>query len=121
MAEVEELVKATLGEIERILSTKTVVGEPMTVGGNTIIPLVSIGFAFGGGGGSGGQKDSGSGAGGGGGVRPVGVVVVTEDGVKVEPIRGRMAGVVEAVTEGIGQIAERRRDRKKEAKKEKEE
>ncbi len=118
MAEVEELVKATLGEIERILSTKTVVGEPMTVGGNTIIPLVSIGFAFGGGVG---QKDSGSGAGGGGGVRPVGVVVVSEDGVKVEPIRGRMAGVVEAVSEGIGQIAERRRDRKKEAKKEKEE
>ncbi len=118
MAEVEELVKATLGEIERILSTKTVVGEPMTVGGNTISPLVSIGFAFGGGVG---QKDSGSGAGGGGGVRPVGVVVVSEDGVKVEPIRGRMAGVVEAVSEGIGQIAERRRDRKKEAKKEKEE
>ena len=121
MAEVEELVKTTLGEIERILSTKTVVGEPMTVGGNTIIPLVSIGFAFGGGGGSGGQKDSGSGAGGGGGVRPVGVIVVSDDGVKVEPIRGRMAGVVEAVTEGIGQVTERRRDRKREAGKEKEE
>ena len=120
MAEVAELVKTTLAEIERILSTKTVVGEPMTVGGNTIVPLVSIGFAFGGCGGIGGQKD-GSGAGGGGGVRPVGVIVVSDDGVKVEPIRGRMAGVVEAVSEGIGQIAERRRDRKKEAKKEKEE
>ncbi len=120
MAEVEELVKMTLGEIERILSTKTVVGEPMTVGGNTIIPLVSIGFAFGGCGGIGDQKD-GSGAGGGGAVRPVGVIVVSDDGVKVEPIRGRMAGIVEAVTEGIGQVAERRRDRKKEARKEKEE
>ncbi len=117
MGEVEELVKTTLGEIERILTTKTVVGDPMTIDGNTIIPLVSIGFAFGGCGGWGGRKDdgSGSGAGGGGGVRPVGVIVVSGDGVKVEPIRGRMAGVVEAVTEGVGQFAERRRDRKKDA------
>jgi len=51
MADVEQLVKITLSEIERILSTKAVVGEPMTIEGNTIIPLVSLGFGFGGGGG----------------------------------------------------------------------
>ena len=42
MSEVEQLIKTTLSEIERILSTKSVVGEPMTVEGNTIIPLVAI-------------------------------------------------------------------------------
>ena len=30
---VENLVKTTLGEIEKVLSTKTVVGEPLTIEG----------------------------------------------------------------------------------------
>ena len=36
---VENLVKTTLGEIEKVLSTKTVVGEPMVVEGATLVPL----------------------------------------------------------------------------------
>ena len=87
MAEVEQLIRTTLGEIERILSTKTVVGDPISVEGNTIIPLIAIGFGFGGGGGSGGGKDkaegAASGSGGGGGVKPIGVIVVSSEGVKV--------------------------------------
>jgi uncharacterized spore protein YtfJ len=118
MADVEQLVKTTLGEIERILSTKAVVGEPMTIEGNTIIPLVSLGFGFGGGGGSGGGKEkgegSGAGTGGGGGVRPLGIIVVNAEGVKIEPIRGASAAVVEAVTEGIARIVEKRREKKEE-------
>lgn len=47
MEVVENLVKTTLGEIEKLLSTKTVVGEPITVSGTTLIPLVSLGFGFG--------------------------------------------------------------------------
>jgi uncharacterized spore protein YtfJ len=42
MENVESLVKTTLGEIEKILSTKTVVGEPVVVDGKTIIPLISV-------------------------------------------------------------------------------
>ena len=49
----QNLVKTTLEEIEKVLSTKTVVGEPMTVEGVTLIPLISVGFGFGAGGGSG--------------------------------------------------------------------
>ena len=116
MADVEQLIKTTLTEIERILSTKAVVGEPMTVEGNTIIPLVSLGFGFGGGGGTGGGKDkgegSGTGTGGGGGVRPLGVIVINADGVKIEPIRGASAAMVEAVAEGITSIMEKRREKK---------
>ena len=33
MEVVENLVKTTLGEIEKVLSTRTVVGEPITVEG----------------------------------------------------------------------------------------
>ena len=50
MEEVERLLKNTAEEMERLLSAKTVVGEPLTVDGNTIVPLLSIGFGFGAGG-----------------------------------------------------------------------
>ncbi len=116
MADVEQLIKTTLSEIERILSTKTVIGDPITIEGNTIIPLVAIGFGFGGGGGSGGGKDksegTGAGTGGGGGVKPIGVIVVNKDGVKVEPIRGRLSGLVETMAEGASAIMDRRAKKK---------
>ena len=117
MTDVEQLVKTTLGEIERILSTKAVIGEPMTVEGNTIIPMVSIGFGFGGGSGSGGkekQEGSGAGTGGGGGVKPLGIIVVNAEGVKIEPIKGASAAMIEAVSEGITRIIEKRREKKEE-------
>ena len=53
MQDVENLVTTTLGEIEKVLSTKTVVGEPLIIEGKTVIPLISAGFGFGAGGGSG--------------------------------------------------------------------
>ena len=122
MSEVEQLIKTTLGEIERILSTKAVIGEPITIEGKTIIPLVSIGFGFGGGGGSGGPKDkaegSGAGTGGGGGVKPLGVIVVDGDSVRVEPIRGKAAGLVESIAEGVSKVVEKRREKKDEKKEE---
>jgi len=64
---VENLVKTTLGEIEKVLGTKTVVGEPIKVEGVTLIPLISVGFGFGAGGGEGkGEaKTKGEGIGGG--------------------------------------------------------
>jgi len=53
MEAVENLVKATLGEIEKVLTTRTVVGEPINIQGRTLIPLVSVGFGFGAGAGEG--------------------------------------------------------------------
>ena len=118
MSEIESLVKTTLREIERILSTKSVVGEPITIEGNTIIPLVSIGFGFGGGGGigKGGEKGEGggSGTGGGGGIKPIGVIVVNKDGVKIEAIKGKAASFVESVTDVVGKVVEKRAEKKKE-------
>ena len=72
MQHVEELLKSALSEVERVLSSKTVVGEPITVEGHTLIPLISIGFGFCAGG-----------------IKPIAVVVASKDGVRVEPIRGR--------------------------------
>ena len=123
MEEIQELIKTSLSEIERILSTKSVVGEAITVEGNTIIPLVSIGFAFGGGGGIGkGGKEKGegggSGTGGGGGIRPIAVIVINKDGVKVVPARGTVVSFAERVVDVVGKVVEKRGEKKEEEKRE---
>ncbi len=115
---VENLVKTTLSEIEKVFNTKTVVGEPLTIKDTTIVPLISIGFGFGAGGGSGRgetkQKGEGTGGGTGGGawVRPVALVVITKDGVKVEPVIGRIGGALEKLGEIIPSAIDRWRERK---------
>jgi len=53
MEDIKDLFDKAVGEIEQMLNTKTVVGEPITVEGHTRIPLISIGFGFGVGGGQG--------------------------------------------------------------------
>jgi len=110
---VENLVKTTLGEIEKVLSTKTVVGEPIIVEGATIIPLISIGFGFGAGGGSGkGEaRQRGEGAGGatagGAWIRPKAVVIVDKGGVRIESIRGGMSTTLEKVGVTIPEMIEK--------------
>ncbi len=110
MADVEQIAKTTLEEIERLLSTKTVVGEPISVEGATLIPLVSFGFAFGACGGSGKAPDKGegSGTGGGGGIKPVAIVVITKDGVKVEPIKRGTGRVLERIVDTIAKAREKK-------------
>ena len=103
MKDMEGLFGKAIGEIERILSTKTVVGEPITVDGNTLIPLFSVGFGFGVGAGEGNDPKkgagSGGGTGGGGGIKPVAVVIVNKDGVRVESVKGAAASLVEKVAD----------------------
>ena len=123
MEEVQNLVKTCVEEIERLLTTKSVVGEPMTVEGNTLIPLVSIGFGFGAGGGTGkAQKEKGegigAGTGGGGGVKPVGVIVVSKEGVRIEPIKGAAASITEKLADIVAKAMEKRGEKKQEEKKE---
>ena len=100
MEDIESLFDKAVDEIERMLNTKTVVGEPITIEGNTLIPLVSVGFGFGVGGGQGTEPQKGSGkgggTGGGGGVKPIALIIINDDvGIwfgavlrgDVEPIR----------------------------------
>ncbi len=106
MNDVEKLFGTAVNEIERLLNTKTVVGDPITIEGNTLIPLISIGFGFGVGSGEG--KDpskgagTGGGTGGGGGVKPVALIIINKDGVRVESIKGGTASVIEKIAETVG-------------------
>jgi uncharacterized spore protein YtfJ len=122
--DIERLVTSTLGEIEKVLGSKTVVGEPITVGDSTLIPLISVGFGFGLGGGSGmvemkqkGESAAGGG-GAGGGVKPIAVIIVDKDGARIEPIKGGMASALEKIGETVPEMmtkfAEKWGERKKE-------
>jgi len=111
MDDVEKLVKTTLGEIEKVLDSKTVVGEPIVIEGTTLIPLMSVGFGFAAGGGSGkgetkeATEGGGSGSGGGAGVRPIAIIVIDKEGVRIEPIKGGMATAIEKLSETIPDVA----------------
>lgn len=126
MEDVEKLVKTSLSEIERLLSSRTVVGEPITFEGNTLIPLVRIAFGFGAGGGAGtSERSKGEGsagvAAGGALIRPVAIIVINKEGVKVEPIRGATASLLEKAGAAVMKAVEKRGRKEKEEKEEKEE
>lgn len=109
MQNIDNLFDKSVNEIERMLNTKTVVGEPIEIESHTLIPLVNVGFGFGVGSGEGNDAQrgtgSGGGTGGGGGVKPVALVVINEDGVRVEPIKSGTASVLEKVAETMGKAA----------------
>ncbi len=123
----QNLVKTTLEEIEKVLSTKTVVGEPMTVEGVTLIPLMSVGFGFGAGGGSGRGpskkseeigEGAGGGAGGGAGVKPVAVIIIDKQGARIESIKGGLASAIEKIGETVPRMVEKFMEKRQERKKE---
>lgn len=109
MEDIEKLFDKAVAEIERMLNTKTVVGEPITVEGNTLIPLINVGFGFGVGGGQGTDPQKGTGhgggTGGGGGVKPVALIIINADGVRVEPIKSGTASVLEKIADTVGKAA----------------
>ncbi len=102
-----KLFETAIAELERMLSSKTVVGEPIKVNNTTVVPLVSVGFGFGVGAGEGsqaGNRSSGRGGAtaGGGGVKPLAVLIIDEQGARLESIKsaGSVLGkVAESVTE----------------------
>ena len=50
---VSELIKNVMNELETLMQTKTVVGDPISAGDYTVIPVSKVSFGFGAGGGSG--------------------------------------------------------------------
>jgi len=108
MQHVKELLELVTGKLETVAHSDTVVGEPIELGGVTLVPLTRISLGFGMGGGEGeGQgfgpgahgrtrraagpqgKGIGGGTGGGAKVRPVGVAIFSADGVEILPIKDK--------------------------------
>jgi uncharacterized spore protein YtfJ len=117
MTEVEALLKATIGEMERLLATKTVIGEPITAVGKTVIPLLSVGAGFGAGAGAG-KEDEGTsgGAGGGFGIKPVAVIIIEEESVRVEPVEKKPGSLIEQLADKIPSLIKKEIDEREERK-----
>jgi len=81
--DVTELIKNTLNEIQDLMLTRTVVGDPIEAGDHTVIPVSKVTFGFGGGGGEKKDVDQGQGVGGGWSIEPVGFVIIGPDGARL--------------------------------------
>lgn len=101
MDKLDQMLKTTVEELDRLLNARNVLGDPIERDGATIIPIVSFGFAFGAGGGDGPTTGSagstGAGAGAGGGIKPVGAIILDKDGARVEGIQTQVSEVLRTV------------------------
>jgi uncharacterized spore protein YtfJ len=86
----------TFGALRKEANVSACFGDPVTIEGRTVIPVAKIGYGFGMGAGQGPAAEieeeipelesMGSGGGGGMSSSPLGVVEVTAEGIRVEPI-----------------------------------
>ena len=107
MQELTSILKTITEEMQKALSAKTAVGDPVTVEGKTVIPLMSVGMGFGAGSGSGKEARPGGGGGGGGlGMKPVAVIIIDEQGVRVERLKENQHTFVEHVVEAMPKLLE---------------
>lgn len=108
----KEDMDAIAQHLENMVKSKTIVGEPITAGSATVIPIIaaSFGFALGDGEGTEPGKGGGKGSGGGGGARitPTALLVVKGDDVQVFNLgeKGSLDKLVSLVPEIITKISE---------------
>jgi len=118
----EAIIKTLMDEIKSITRTETILGDPINVGSNTIIPVCRIMVGFGAGGGEGEMKEKqgGSGGGGGGGlkVEPAAFIVIKGDEVTIHGAKpGKLEGLFEAVPGIIEKIQSAKKSKKEEEEK----
>ncbi|MBF0410885.1 MAG: sporulation protein [Candidatus Riflebacteria bacterium] len=88
---IDSLIKTVLSELQVAVSSKTVIGEPISVQNWTVIPVTKVSFGFGAGGGEG-KKDSvgfGGGSGGGATIEPTAFIAVGQNEVKLFSLKGK--------------------------------
>lgn len=107
---VEDLMKEVVEQLEKMITTKTIVGEPIMVAGKTVIPISKVSFGFGSGGGEGKRGEEGGFGGGGGGgakIEPVAFLVISDEDVRLLPMKGKgldIGKIMETVPELVDKI-----------------
>ena len=100
--QLKETLSSIIGELKAIASTKTVVGEPITLGDKMVVPVsrIMIGFGVGGGEGEETQKRGGFAGGGAGGARiePIGFIIIDEEKISFLPTKpSRVEGIIDSI------------------------
>tara|TARA_B100000029_G_scaffold511214_1_gene604637 strand:+ start:30545 stop:30934 length:390 start_codon:yes stop_codon:yes gene_type:complete len=108
---VSELIKNVMNELETLMQTKTVVGDPISAGDYTVIPVSKVSFGFGAGGGSGSKdtKSSGEGVGGGWSIEPLAFFVVGTEGARLYSLKNEET-VMEKLFDLAPKVAETVKD-----------
>ena len=107
---VVEILHSVVGELKEMARSQSIVGEPITVGDKTVIPVVkmTVGFGAGGGQGEAEKKKSGFGGGGGGGVsiEPAAFIIMDKNGISLLPAKkGNWESLIEAIPGVASKIA----------------
>jgi uncharacterized spore protein YtfJ len=88
---VNENVTLLFEKLREFLTSKTVIGEPMTLGDTTLIPVINVQFGLGAGGGDGTDSKGNGGVGGGAGigakVAPTAIIVIKGEKIEILPIK----------------------------------
>ncbi len=105
----EELLKISVSHLEKFLTTKTVVGEPIVIGEVTLIPIQTVSFGYGSGGGEGGdEKTRGTGGGGGAGanLKPIAIAAVKGTEVQVYTLgkRGVVDNIASLIPDALSKV-----------------
>lgn len=96
--DLQEMLGITVSSLEKFISTKTCIGEPIVIGDVTLVPVQTASFGYGSGGGEGKQNEqsgTGGGSGAGASLRPIAVIAVKGSDVQVFPLGGK--GVIEKI------------------------
>jgi uncharacterized spore protein YtfJ len=115
---VVEILKGVVSELREIARSETIIGEPVTVGERTVIPIVKISVGFGAGGGQGEDQKRGSGFGGGGGggtkIEPAAFIIMDDKGVSLLPMRkGKWDQIIDAIPDFAKKLSKLREKLKK--------
>jgi len=99
---VVEILKGVVGELKEMAQSESIIGDPITIGDKTVIPIVKISVGFGAGGGQGEAEKAGTGFGGGGGggakIEPAAFIIIDADGIQLLPAKkGTWEGVIESI------------------------
>lgn len=104
---IKENVDALVDHLERLITTKTIVGDPITSGNIQIIPVMSASFGYGTGIGEGtepGKSGGGKGSGGGAGaaITPTALILVQNGEAKVYSLGKK--GMIDKLTEMLPDV-----------------
>jgi len=105
MQELTDILRTITDEMQKALSAQNAVGDPVTVEGKTVIPLMSVGMGFGAGSSSG-KADKPGGGGGAIGMKPVAVIIIDQDGVRVERLKEGQHTLIEHMAEAVPKLME---------------